>query len=268
MKKPAGYWDYEHCYEEAKKCKTRSELRKRNKSAYVSALKNCWIDDYVWLVNGITKLFTDKIDCVYYYYFEQSHSIYIGRTIDKKRRDREHIFKENDIVHIYARKCEVEVPPMEIIEDKLTIEEGLIREDYWKNYYKDKGYNVLNINKTGLYSGSLGTITCGKWTKEKVFEEAKKYKTKKEFEKGNASAYQKALKRGWLQEMDWFVSGHINTKSISKTITQYTLDGVFIKEYPSMGEAERQTGINRYGISLNCQGKNKSAGGYIWKYAV
>lgn len=53
----------------------------------------------------------------------------------------------------------------------------------------------------------------------------------------------------------------------SKPVEQYTLDMVFIKEYPSVMEAERQTGISHTKIVLVCQGKRKKAGGYIWRYA-
>ena len=58
------------------------------------------------------------------------------------------------------------------------------------------------------------------------------------------------------------------TMSTMKPVLQYTLDMVFVKEYPSIGEASRQTGINKVNISACCKGKYgcKSAGGYIWRY--
>ena len=47
---------------------------------------------------------------------------------------------------------------------------------------------------------------------------------------------------------------------------QYDLKGNFIKEYPSIREAQRQTGI--IAIDKVCKGiQNRSqAGGYKWKY--
>ena len=48
-KKPNGYWTEEHCYEEAQKYTTRSDFYKYSGSAYAAALKNKWIDNYVWL---------------------------------------------------------------------------------------------------------------------------------------------------------------------------------------------------------------------------
>lgn len=270
MRKPAGYWDkYENCYEEAKKYKTRFEFRKGNGSAYEVARKKGWLDYYDWLIDGRVKLLTDKNDCVYKYYFPQTNSIYVGRTIDKNDAENRHIYVERDAVVKHAKENGFAVPPMEIIEDNLTIIEGLEREDYWKNYYKDRGYNVLNTGKTGVGSGSIGAIGIHfcKWTKEKVFEEAKQYKTKSEFKKENGTAYNKALKKGWLKEMTWFVSGQKNNVKKSKPIIQYTKNGQFMNEYPSIMEAVRQTGYGLSNICNCCKGKIKTAYGSIWKYA-
>ena len=44
----------------------------------------------------------------------------------------------------------------------------------------------------------------GYWTKEKVFEEARKYQTKNEFNKSCSGAYNVAWKNGWIKEMTWF----------------------------------------------------------------
>lgn len=58
----------------------------------------------------------------------------------------------------------------------------------------------------------------------------------------------------------------MNYKSFSKSVVQYTTDGVFLAEYPSTMEAERVTGIDRSSICHVCRGKYKTAGGYIWLY--
>ena len=56
-------------------------------------------------------------------------------------------------------------------------------------------------------------------------------------------------------------------KHNSKPISQFTLEGEFIKTYPSAAEIERQTGIGNSNISACCRGKQKSAGGFIWRFA-
>ena len=53
---------------------------------------------------------------------------------------------------------------------------------------------------------------------------------------------------------------------ISKKVSQYTQDGDLIGVYSSIREASRETGVDRVGISWCVNGKQKTAGKYIWKY--
>lgn len=58
----------------------------------------------------------------------------------------------------------------------------------------------------------------------------------------------------------------INRKDLSKPVLQFTKSGEFVAEYPSLGEAERQTGTAHQHIGKCCNGKAKSAGGFVWKW--
>lgn len=58
----------------------------------------------------------------------------------------------------------------------------------------------------------------------------------------------------------------INRKDLSKPVLQFDKNIIFIKEYPSAMDAERNTGIHQENICSVCRGKQKSAGGYIWRY--
>lgn len=51
-----------------------------------------------------------------------------------------------------------------------------------------------------------------------------------------------------------------------KPVLQYDINGNFIAEYPSVLEAGEICGIWKGGISTVLKGKQKTAGGYIWKY--
>ena len=57
-----------------------------------------------------------------------------------------------------------------------------------------------------------------------------------------------------------------NPKKGCMPVCQYTKDGQFVAEYPSIMEAHRQTGIDHGSISACCKGlpRYKSAGGYLW----
>lgn len=50
-----------------------------------------------------------------------------------------------------------------------------------------------------------------------------------------------------------------------KPVAQYTLEGEFITEFSSMKEAYKHTGISDGSISAACAGKQKTAGGFLWK---
>lgn len=52
----------------------------------------------------------------------------------------------------------------------------------------------------------------------------------------------------------------------SKTIYQYTLNGEFVREWLSATEVQRQTGYNQGHICQCCNGKYKTANGFIWRY--
>ena len=49
-------------------------------------------------------------------------------------------------------------------------------------------------------------------------------------------------------------------------VLQYNLDGSFVEEYMSIGEAIVQTGVKN--VSPCCRGIRKTAGRYIWRYKI
>lgn len=58
-----------------------------------------------------------------------------------------------------------------------------------------------------------------------------------------------------------------NAPHRSHPVLMFSLDGEFLKRFPSMSEAARQTGASQGNIWMVCRGRVKTAGGYIWKYA-
>jgi hypothetical protein len=68
------------------------------------------------------------------------------------------------------------------------------------------------------------------------------------------------------ENCNWGTAIKRRVEKCSKTVYQYSLDGEFIREYPSTHEVERQTGYSQVGISDCCRGRLKTAYGYIWQY--
>lgn len=59
---------------------------------------------------------------------------------------------------------------------------------------------------------------------------------------------------------------HLNHPGYSKPVLQYSLDGQLIARYPSIMEAERQTGIRHTGILGCLTGRYKFSGNSKWEY--
>lgn len=61
------------------------------------------------------------------------------------------------------------------------------------------------------------------------------------------------------------VSKVMTNGKLSKTVLQFTLDGLLVKEWSSTRECERN-GFDNSAVGRCCNGKQKSHKGYIWKY--
>ena len=56
------------------------------------------------------------------------------------------------------------------------------------------------------------------------------------------------------------------SKKLSKVVLQFTLDNILIKEYHNTMQVERELGFAQEYICNCCNGKYKTAYGYIWRY--
>jgi group I intron endonuclease len=55
-------------------------------------------------------------------------------------------------------------------------------------------------------------------------------------------------------------------KALSKPIAQYTKEGVLVREYKSITEADEMSGVKRSNIQQTLYGNTKTAGGFVWKF--
>lgn len=67
------------------------------------------------------------------------------------------------------------------------------------------------------------------------------------------------------EHLDW-CNEKLSNKFSKKCVAQYSLSGELICIFESMKKAELETGIFYPNISAVCNGKQKTAGGFIWKY--
>lgn len=232
-------WTHEKCLKEGRLYDSRGHFKEGNPGCYRAARENGWLDEMTWF-RDLREFIYGRIYSIYRYVFPDC-SVYIGLTMDKARRDRDHractpenssavkkhldemnkkkeipeIFKTNrsskdfgksaygNNETIYTGFGHVDYPNVEYLEDELTAEEAREKEDFWIKWHQKHGYSILNKAKTGKQTSSLGGIGR-KWTKKRCYEEAKKYKTKKEFQDNSPSCYQAALKHKWIDDYVWF----------------------------------------------------------------
>ena len=101
-------------------------------------------------------------------------------------------------------------------------------------------------------------------TKEKFIELCNRY--------NNISQIEKELNitgptiRKYLKEYGLYDSFKMKYDFHSKIVEQYDLNLKFIKEWPSVSDAENSLNITHGDISKCALHKRRSAGGYIWKY--
>jgi len=73
----------------------------------------------------------------------------------------------------------------------------------------------------------------------------------------------------WQENKDKYDSDRISgvDKKQNKQVIQYSIDGNLLKSYHSLSNASIDTKISESCISNCCNGKIKTARGFIWKYA-
>jgi hypothetical protein len=76
-------------------------------------------------------------------------------------------------------------------------------------------------------------------------------------------AYRIGLKKPPMHNLH--KTGKLSPSSIP--VNQFNKDNVFIKYYDGISEASRQTNILTTCICACCKGRQKTAGGFIWRYA-
>ena len=65
--------------------------------------------------------------------------------------------------------------------------------------------------------------------------------------------------KGPVKDENWY-------KAVTKQIVQYDRSGNFIREWKSIQQASKELNINRSDIGNVCNGRYKTAGGFIWKF--
>ena len=70
-----------------------------------------------------------------------------------------------------------------------------------------------------------------------------------------------------MRVSNWRRGRFVNDPSTSKPVLQLDLSENLVKEWPSLMEVHRQTGWSSGNISMVCNGRHKTAYGFVWRYS-
>lgn len=181
----------------------------------------------------------------------------LGHSVSKETRKRiskNHADCKGENNPRYGKHCTEETKNK--IREKISGKKhpfyGKQRSEQTKEKIRKNHKNVVGENNP-MYGRKQTDIA-----KEKVAE-SKRGKPRSEETKRKLSEYHTGLK----------LSNETKQKLSeirSKKVKQYSLEYIYINTYYGTREAERITGINHCGISACCNGKQKTAGGFIWEY--
>lgn len=132
--------------------------------------------------------------CVYSYEFPDNH-VYVGITYNFQRRRIDRESKPNDTVTRYINKTGLQ-PIHRQLTDYLLVKEAVFLEAEFVEGYRNRGWEILNIVKTGGIGGDILY-----WTKERCIEESLKYNTRKDFNLHSKGAYDACRRNGWLEDV-------------------------------------------------------------------
>lgn len=219
------------------------------------------------------------IEGIIYKYTSPSGKCYIGQTTNEKIR-REHWNTPGPYAGLKIDRARIKYGILNFTY------EVLIRNTYNTKEEAREDLNRLEIYYIGIYNSyeqgynctiggdtTLGYI-CTKETRDKISkgntgkkrtDETKKklsdIRKGRKFSSTHKTNLSKALKG---RKCTW--RDKIIASKPTKVVIQYNTDGTYLNKYDSVMEASNKTKVKMCNIYKCLSGKNRTAGGFIWKY--
>ncbi len=267
IRKKRDNWTKEEIINLASKYTFLKDFYTLEKNAYAAAKNNGWLDE---LLMNLKRLGNLTKRAVYVWEFPDK-SVYVGLTLDLRRREAEHMDKEGaSAVSKHIVKTNT-LPKQKLISDEyVDAEDAINLERCTIENYRHDGWNILNK----LKGGGLG-CRSRIWTKEKVAQEALKYDNSKDFKEKSKGAYKAAVGNKWLEEL----TKHFKKLKRVGYYTSFTDDEIhsiakkfehsteFITAFPSVYNEAKKRGIFdkitshmtlKRGAGLHMKGKKHS----------
>ena len=244
--------------------------------------------------------------CVYCHTNKVNGKKYVGLTKQDptKRWHGGYGYIDNEYFYNAIKKYGWDAFDHEIIKSGLTREEAselealLILE--WRLMDRNKGYNLVGGGyfKCGVsddtrkkmsesakkrrsssetkakISNALKNRPCSEETREKLRRKKTGWKmpdyAREKIRQVHLGRYTEAQREACMRRDN----SHLHTqevhekisKSLSKSVSQFSLSGEKICEFDSLKSASEATGLSKASLSRCASGKQKAAGGFVWRY--
>lgn len=152
------------------------------------------------------------------------------------------------------------------------------REIYWIKKYREIGYNLTNSvdGGQGLYGRIISEESRKKMSDARkgftptTETRLKQSKARKNYVKNNPISNETKLKLSKLAKnrKHTLEAKKKMSKSRTNKILQYTIEGAFLKEWNSIKEIAAYFNCSTSNITRACNGRNKTAKGFVWKYKL
>lgn len=238
-------------------------------------------------------------NCIYCYVNKVNGKKYVGQAKDLIRRHKGHIYSKNNQndrgynfpIHKALRKYGEESFFLVIIEENIETKNELDQKEVefiekMNAYAKDeKGYNVATGGNGGWLLEGKTEKEIEEW-KRKVRENTPRFKGEEHgmYGKHHTEETKRKLSETLSGENNPFYGKKHTEETLqkikesqtiyrgkdhpnAKKIKQYTLEGVFIREWDYIGEASKNLCLSEGAISQSCTTKKKRAGNYQWRYS-
>lgn len=239
MKKMKRYrfWSKERVLESALKYENKVSWLNNDPTAYSMAHDRRWFKE---ATKHMTPIGSHYYRCIYSLEIKGQKKIYIGLTYNFKRRIRDHL-KSKRFLKLSKQHGKRSIIVKQLTKYQIK-EKAIIEEGRFVKFFRRKGYEILNLSKTG----GLGGTTI-KWTKEKIFENAKKFKTRSEWSKRGRGAYAAARQMKIMDEatkhMEVLWKQRWTKKLIMQTAKKFKIYNKWREKYPGAPGAARRLGI-------------------------
>ncbi len=236
---PHGYWDdFKNREKAASECHSKTEFAQKYPVAYRRSREN--IEEFnSYIKRFFDKTFVDDDSKIYLIYVYLDYELMIGYCGLTRQsigmRDCQHRAKDDRLYKLFVNRYKTIIPEPIVVEQGLNRIEAQEKEDYYKQYYSDQGFLMLNSAKTGANISSIGYTF--KYNKEQCLKCAKCCKSIKEFRKTYPKEYYSALQHEWLDDYEWLEKEKFKKdityeecKELAKTCNSIS---EFDKKYPS-----------------------------------